>query len=119
MAPLGAGTAALGERIRELYYNCRTLPVKLPICSSQMEFDAGEQAQLEQRLDVLYRLRQKYGATRPGCLPLLEEAKQELAGIEHAGEELENCTTGRLPCTKSQGAGRRVDCAAPFCLCQV
>src|SRR5699024_2276286 len=48
-----------------------------------------EQAQLEQRLDVLYRLRQKYGRDEAGLLALLEEAKQELAGIEHAGEELE------------------------------
>lgn len=68
---------------------------------SQMEFDAGEQAQLEQRLDVLYRLRQKYGRDEAGLLALLEEAKQELAGIEpRPGKSWKNCTTGRLPCTK-------------------
>ena len=77
LAPLGAGTAALGERIRELYYNCRDAASEIADMLSQMEFDAGEQAQLEQRLDVLYRLRQKYGRD------------EELAGIEHAGEELE------------------------------
>lgn len=89
LAPLGAGTAALGERIRELYYNCRDAASEIADMLSQMEFDAGEQAQLEQRLDVLYRLRQKYGRDEAGLLALLEEAKQELAGIEHAGEELE------------------------------
>ena len=56
---------------------------------SQTEFDAGEQAQLEQRLDVLYRLRQKYGRDEAGLLALLEEARRELDGMEHAGEELE------------------------------
>ena len=86
LAPLGA---ALGERIRELYYNCRDAASEIADMLSQMEFDAGEQAQLEQRLDVLYRLRQKYGRDEAGLLALLEEAKQELAGIEHAGEELE------------------------------
>ena len=89
LAPLGAGTAALGERIRELYYNCQDAASEIADMLSQMEFDAGEQAQLEQRLDVLYRLRQKYGRDEAGLLALLEEAKQELAGIEHAGEELE------------------------------
>ncbi len=89
LAPLGAGTAALGERIRELYYNCRDAASEIADMLSQMEFDAGEQAQLEQRLDVLYRLRQKYGRDEAGLLALLEEAKQELAGIEHAEEELE------------------------------
>ena len=89
LAPLGAGTAALGERIRELYYNCRDAASEIADMLSQMEFDAGEQAQLEQRLDVLYRLRQKYGREEAGLLALLEEAKQELTGIEHAGEELE------------------------------
>ena len=89
LAPLGAGIAALGERIRELYYNCRDAASEIADMLSQMEFDAGEQAQLEQRLDVLYRLRQKYGRDEAGLLALLEEAKQELAGIEHAGEELE------------------------------
>ncbi|MFQ9900455.1 MAG: DNA repair protein RecN [Ruthenibacterium sp.] len=78
-----------GGRIRELYYNCRDAASEIADMLSQMEFDAGEQAQLEQRLDVLYRLRQKYGRDEAGLLALLEEAKQELAGIEHAGEELE------------------------------
>ena len=38
---------------------------------------------------VLYRLRQKYGRDEAGLLALLEEARRELDGMEHAGEELE------------------------------
>lgn len=89
LTPLDADVSPLSERLGELYYSCRDVASEIADMLSQTEFDAGEQAQLEQRLDVLYRLRQKYGRDEAGLLALLEEARRELDGMEHAGEELE------------------------------
>ena len=89
LTPLDADISPLSERLGELYYSCRDIASEIADMLSQTEFDAGEQAQLEQRLDVLYRLRQKYGRDEAGLLALLEEARRELDGMEHAGEELE------------------------------
>lgn len=107
LTPLDADISPLSERLGELYYSCRDIASEIADMLSQTEFDAGEQAQLEQRLDVLYRLRQKYGRDEAGLLALLEEARRELDGMEHAGEELEKLYDQQASLyEKSQGAGR-------------
>lgn len=90
LADIAFPASSTAERLGELYYTCRDVASEIADMISQMEFDAGEQAEVEQRLDVLYRLRQKYQCDEAGLIRLVDEAKQQLAGIEHADEELES-----------------------------
>lgn len=47
-----------------------------------------ELAEIEERLDVLYRLSLKYGQTEEEMLAYLDNARRELAQITHSSEEL-------------------------------
>lgn len=81
--------SALGERLSELYYLAKDLAGELAGQLDGFEFDPGALDAVEERLDLLYRLRQKYGGDIPAMLAYLEQAKTELAGIEGAEEQLE------------------------------
>ena len=54
-----------------------------------LSYSADELEQIESRLDVIHRLRRKYGATCADILEYLEQAKQELDEIEFADDHLE------------------------------
>ena len=53
-----------------------------------MFYSAGELDEIEARLDVIHKLRRKYGATCEDILAYLERAKQELDDIEFADDRL-------------------------------
>ena len=89
LAGISSQADATAERLSELYYTCRDAASEIADMLSQIEFDTGEQAEVEQRLDVLYHLRQKYQQDEAGLIRLVNEAAQQLEGIEHADEELE------------------------------
>ena len=55
----------------------------------ELSYSADELEQLEARLDVIHRLRKKYGATCQDILDYLEGAKKELDEIEFADDHLE------------------------------
>ncbi len=63
----------------------------------QDSFDASPEAleAVEQRLDVLYRLRKKYGDTTEEMLQYLEDCRRELDAIETAEESLSKLETAR------------------------
>jgi DNA repair protein RecN (Recombination protein N) len=54
-----------------------------------LSYSADELERIESRLDVIHRLRRKYGATCVDILEYLEQAKQELDEIEFADDRLE------------------------------
>jgi DNA repair protein RecN (Recombination protein N) len=54
-----------------------------------LAYSADELEQIESRLDVIHRLRRKYGVTCDDILAYLERAKQELDDIEFADDHLE------------------------------
>ena len=75
--------------IRDSYYTARDAASEI---ASQMEagdFDPGELDQIEERLDLLYRLKQKYGEDETEILTYAEQARRELDGIESSEERLE------------------------------
>lgn len=88
-AGLDESLAPTSEKLTELYYGARELAADLAGRSENYGFDPGELEQIEERLDTLYRLKQKYGGDEEELLALAEQARQELAGIETAGEQLE------------------------------
>ena len=54
-----------------------------------LSYSADELEKIESRLDVIHRLRRKYGASCADILDYLENAKQELDQIEFADDHLE------------------------------
>ena len=54
-----------------------------------MAYSSDELEQIESRLDVIHRLRRKYGVTCVDILDYLERAKQELDEIEFSDDHLE------------------------------
>ena len=54
-----------------------------------LAYSADELEQIESRLDVIHKLRRKYGATCADILDYLEQAKQELDEIEFADDHIE------------------------------
>ena len=81
--------AALHERVRDLMYQVQDAAEELRDTRDSFEYSADELERIESRLDVIHRLRRKYGATCADILAYLEKAKQELDEIEFADDHLE------------------------------
>lgn len=81
--------SALSERLSELVYTARDVAEELRDLRDSFEYSEEELEQIESRLDVIHRLRRKYGATVNDILEYGEKARQELEEIEFSDEHLE------------------------------
>ncbi|MFQ8997365.1 DNA repair protein RecN [Allofournierella massiliensis] len=89
-AVLDESLQPLQERLADLYYNARELAVDLASRLDDYGFDPAELDQLERRLDIIYRLKNKYGADSvEELLKMAEKSREELEHIERADETLE------------------------------
>ena len=77
------------ERLNELYYAARELSSDLADQMEQYDFDPNELDQIEERLDLIYRLKHKYGGEIEDILQLRENAEAELEQMEASSERLE------------------------------
>lgn len=77
------------ERLRETFYTAQELSADLRSQLESLDADPQALAELEDRLDVFYRLKQKYGSTAQQILDYCENARQELEKIEFADEYLD------------------------------
>lgn len=82
--------AALHERIKDLMYQVQDAAEELRDCRDSFAYSADELEQIESRLDVIHRLRRKYGASCADILDYLERAKNELDQIEFADDHMEH-----------------------------
>lgn len=62
---------------------------KIDILLNQLDFDQNELEQIEERLDLLYKFSNKYGADEEEMLDFLEKAKAKRDSIVYSDEELE------------------------------
>ncbi len=74
----------LGEAYSEIYDIAATIDDK----RGELDVSPGELDRVESRLDQLYRLKKKYGATVEDMLEYLHRCTDELAQIEDAGDAL-------------------------------
>ena len=81
--------ADIHERLSDLMYQVQDAADELRSCRDELSYSADELEQIESRLDVIHKLRRKYGATCSDILEYLENAKQELDKIEFADDHLE------------------------------
>lgn len=76
------------EQLSELRYSASDLAERIRDLKEQFDFSPSELDRLEGRLDVLYRLRKKYGDTTEDMLAYLERCRSELEDIEMADDTL-------------------------------
>ena len=81
--------AALHEKVADLMYQVQDVAEEVRDALDDLSYSAGELDQIEERLDVIHKLRRKYGATCEDILAYLEQAKNELDEIEFADDHLE------------------------------
>ncbi len=82
--------STLHERIKDLMYQVQDAAEELRDCRDAFAYSADELEQIESRLDVIHRLRRKYGASCADILEYLDRAKQELDQIEFADDHMEH-----------------------------
>ena len=80
---------SLHERVADLMYQVQDAAEELRDARDDLSFSADELEQIEARLDVIHRLRRKYGATCREILAYLENARTELDEIEFADDTIE------------------------------
>ncbi len=80
---------SLHERVADLMYQVQDTAEEARDTLDGLSYSADELEQIESRLDVIHKLRRKYGVTCEDILAYLEKAKKELDDIEFADDHLE------------------------------
>ena len=80
---------SLYEKVSDLKYQVQDVAEEVRDARDDLSYSADELEQIESRLDVIHRLRRKYGVTCADILEYLEKAKRELDEIEFADDHLE------------------------------
>ena len=79
----------LHQRVADLMYQVQDLAEEVRDARDDLAYSADELEEIESRLDVIHKLRRKYGVTCADILEYLEKAKKELDEIEFADDHLE------------------------------
>ena len=79
----------LHEQVADLMYQVQDAAEEVKSARDDLSYSADELEQIESRLDVIHKLRRKYGATCADILEYLEQATRELDEIEFADDHLE------------------------------
>ena len=80
---------ALHDTVADLMYQVQDAAEQASDRIYAMSYSADELERIEERLDIIHRLRRKYGATCEDILSYLDRAKAELDEIEFADEKME------------------------------
>ena len=79
----------LHQRVADLMYQVQDLADEVRDARDDLAYSADELEEIESRLDVIHKLRRKYGVTCSDILTYLDKAKKELDEIEFADDHLE------------------------------
>ena len=90
LAKFSDSFAAMHERIADLMYQVQDAAEEVRDARDDLSYSADELEQIESRLDVIHKLRRKYGVTCEDILNYLDKAKKELDDIEFADDHLEH-----------------------------
>ena len=89
------------KRLEDLMYQVQDVAEEIKDLLGELSYSADELEQIESRLDVIHRLRRKYGATCADILQYLQKANQELDEIEFADDHLERLKSKLIKAEKS------------------
>ena len=90
LAKFSDSFAAMHERVSDLMYQVQDVAEEVRDARDDLSYSADELDQIESRLDVIHKLRRKYGVTCEDILSYLEKARKELDDIEFADDHLEH-----------------------------
>ncbi len=91
--------ASIHEKVTDLMYQVQDAAEEVRDARDELSYSADELENIESRLDVIHRLRRKYGVTCEDILQYLENAKQELDEIEFADDHIERL---KVKCEKAK-----------------
>lgn len=80
--------AAMHDKIADLMYQVQDAAEELRDARDDLSYSGDELETIEARLDVIHRLRRKYGATCEDILAYLKQAQAELDEIEFADDTI-------------------------------
>lgn len=96
----------LAGQVRELRCAADDAADTLRVLSREFDFSPGELDEVESRLDQLYRLKKKYGATVEEMLTYLDRCRQELDQIQYADDTIARLEKELVQAEKAaRGAG--------------
>ena len=81
--------SSLHEKVADLMYQVQDAAEIARDVQYELSYSADELDKIESRLDVIHKLRRKYGTTCADILQYLEKAKQDLDEIEFADDHVE------------------------------
>ena len=87
------------DKVADLMYQVQDVAEELRDARDDLSYSADELEQIESRLDVIHRLRRKYGSSCEEILQYLESAQKELDEIEFADDHVERL---KLKCEKAE-----------------
>ena len=90
LAKFSDSFAAMHERVADLMYQVQDIAEEVRDARDDLSYSADELEQIESRLDVIHKLRRKYGVTCEDILAYLDKARKELDDIEFADDHLEH-----------------------------
>ena len=80
---------SMHEKVTDLKYQIADVAEEVRDARDDLSYSADELEEIESRLDVIHKLRRKYGVTCEDILNYLDKAKKELDDIEFADDHLE------------------------------
>ena len=89
----------LHEKVADLMYQVQDVAEELRDARDDLSYSADELEQIESRLDIIHRLRRKYGNTCEEILLYLDNARKELDEIEFADDHVERL---KIKCEKAE-----------------
>ena len=77
------------QQLRDWYYQLEELSATLGGLLESSDFDPRQLGEIEERLDLLYRLKRKYGGSVEEMLAFLERSRRELEQLQDSDARLE------------------------------
>ncbi|MEI6101947.1 MAG: DNA repair protein RecN, partial [Eubacteriales bacterium] len=84
IASYNSAYATLTERLQESYYSLEDIAQEAQALAEQVLFDQKRVEQIEERLDVLFGLKRKYGGSEEAICSYLDDASEKLDRLENS-----------------------------------
>ena len=91
----------IAESVNDIAYTIESYSSDINSFMDESRFDERELADIEERLDLIYRLSKKYGETEEEMLLFLDKAEEELHNITYSDELLEKLNAQLEVCKQS------------------
>jgi len=95
-AQLDPALTAAAAQLLDLYYNAKDVAADLIGRLDAYDTNDAELDEVEQRLDLLYRLKRKYGSTVEDVIAFGQKAREELDSIQHSQQRYDDLQAEKL-----------------------